>query len=123
MQQIPDRFIGKWISELCDSDSIAITHSSILWKHFDDDVIDMLDEENLRRKFSGTYEFSITEYCIEILFFNVKGDSQSTVSGFYQFILDNNGRLHMHYQYELDDPEADTSNDSFWRECYIYDKV
>ena len=120
MQQVPERFIGRWVSELCASDVIEISYSSIIWKHFDDDAIDMLDPESLRKKYPGTYEINITDYAVCIIFNDVESDSLSHLSGFYQFVLDEEDKLHMHYLYELEDPEADSEKDSFWQECYVY---
>lgn len=120
MQQVPERFIGRWVSELCASDVIEISYSSIIWKHFDDDAIDMLDPESLRKKYPGTYEINITNYAVCIIFNDVESDSLSHLSGFYQFVLDEEDKLHMHYLYELEDPEADPEKDSFWQECYVY---
>ena len=120
MRQVPDRFIGRWVSELCASDVIEISYSSIIWKHFDDDAIDMLDPESLRKKYPGTYEINITDYAVCIIFNDVESDSLSHLSGFYQFVLDEEDKLHMHYLYELEDPEADPEKDSFWQECYVY---
>ena len=120
MQQVPDGFIGRWVSELCASDVIEISYSSIIWKHFDDDAIDMLDPESLRKKYPGTYEINITDYAVCIIFNDVESDSLSHLSGFYQFVLDEEDKLHMHYLYELEDPEADPEKDSFWQECYVY---
>lgn len=116
-------FQGKWVSELCFSDVIIITPSSLRWKHIDDDEIDMLDVDALCRKFSGNYEIQINDSAITILFFNIHNDSSSKMSGFYQFVLDGTGRLHMHYQYEIDNQDKDPDNDSFWRECYIYNRA
>ena len=93
------------------------------WKHIDDDEIDMLNADSLQRKFSGNYEIQINDYAITILFSNVQSDIASTISGFYQFVLDETGRLHMHYQYEMDDPDKDPDKDNFWRECYIYNRA
>lgn len=98
MYEVPDNFLGKWVSELCSSDVLIITPSSLKWKHIDDDEIDMRDVAALARRFFGNYEIQINDSAITILFFNVQGNSLSTVSGFYQFVLDINGRLHMHYQ-------------------------
>ena len=123
MYEIPDRFQGKWVSELCFSDVISISPSSLRWKHIDDDEIDMLNADSLQRKFSGNYEIQINDYAITILFSNVQSDIASTISGFYQFVLDETGRLHMHYQYEMDDPDKDPDKDNFWRECYIYNRA
>lgn len=120
MQQVPERFIGRLVSELCASDVIEISYSSIIWKHFDDDAIDMLDPESLRKKYPGTYEINITDYAVCIIFNDVESDSLSHLSGFYQFVLDEEDKLHMHYLYELEDPEADPEKDSFWQECYVY---
>ncbi len=120
MQQVPERFIVRWVSELCASDVIEISYSSIIWKHFDDDAIDMLDPESLRKKYPGTYEINITDYAVCIIFNDVESDSLSHLSGFYQFVLDEEDKLHMHYLYELEDPEADPEKDSFWQECYVY---
>lgn len=111
------------MSELCISDIITITPSSLRWKHIDDDEIDMLDVDSLQRKFSGNYEIQINNSAITILFFKVQSDSTSPMSGFYQFVLDSTGRLHMHYQYEMDDPDKDPDKDIFWRECYIYNRA
>lgn len=102
---------------------LIITSSSLKWKHIDDDEIDMLDVVALARRFSGNYEIQINDSAITILFINVQGNSLSTVSGFYQFVLDINGRLHMHYQYEMDNPVKVPDEDSFWRECYIYNRA
>ena len=85
-----------------------------------DDEINMLDIEALQKKFSGTFDIDISELTVNIFFEAVHSDSFSTKSGFYQFHLDSSGRLHMHYQYELDEPDKDPDKDSFWRECYIY---
>ena len=123
MCNVPDSFQGKWVSELCSSDVLIISSSSLSWKHIDDDEIDMLDVAALARRFSGNYEIQINDSAITILFFNVQGNSLSTVSGFYQFVLDISGRLHMHYQYEMDDPAKAPDEDSFWRECYIYNRA
>ena len=123
MYEVPDNFQGKWVSELCSSDVLIITPSSLKWKHIDDDEIDMLDVAALARRFFGNYEIQINDSAISILFFNVQGNSLSTVSGFYQFVLDINGRLHMYYQYEMDDPAKAPDEDSFWRECYIYNRA
>ena len=123
MHTVPSSFQGKWVSELCFSDVIIITPSSLRWKHIDDDEIDMLDVDALCRKFSGNYEIQINDSAITILFFNIHNDSSSKMSGFYQFVLDGTGRLHMHYQYEIDNQDKDSDNDSFWRECYIYNRA
>lgn len=123
MHKVPDRFLGRWVSELCSSDVIVISPASLRWKHFDDDEIDMLDVNSLQRQFSGRYEIKISDSDITFFFYDVNSDSDSTMSGFYQFILDGDGRLHMHYQYEMDDPDKAPDKDSFWRECYIYNRI
>ena len=120
---VPHSFLGKWVSELCFSDVITISSSSIRWKHIDADEIDILDADSLCRKFSGRYQIQINESSITIFFFNVQSDSSSTMSGFYKFILDESDRLHMHYQYEMDVPDKAPDKDSFWRECYIYNRT
>lgn len=47
MYEIPDSFHGKWVSELCRSDVIIITATSLRWKHIDSDEIDMLGADSL----------------------------------------------------------------------------
>ena len=83
----------------------------------------MLDVDALRKRFSGNYEIQINDFAVTIFFFNVQSDTASTMSGFYQFVLDETGRLHMHYQYEMDVPGNAPDKDSFWRECYIYNRA
>ena len=78
---------------------------------------------SLQIKFSGNYEIQINDYAITILFSNVQSDTTSTISGFYQLVLDETGGLHVHYQYEMNELDKDPDKDSFWRECYIYTKV
>lgn len=123
MCNVPDSFQGKWVSELCSSDVLIISSSSLRWKHIYDDEIDMLDVDVLRKRFSGNYEIQINDFAVTIFFFNVQSDTASTMSGFYQFVLDETGRLHMHYQYEMDVPGNAPDKDSFWRECYIYNRA
>lgn len=123
MCNVPDSFQGKWVSELCSSDVLIISSSSLRWKHIYDDEIDMLDVDALRKRFSGNYEIQINDFAVTIFFFNVQSDTASTMSGFYQFVLDETGRLHMHYQYEMDVPSNAPDKDSFWRECYIYNRA
>lgn len=69
MCNVPDSFQGKWVSELCPSDVLIISSSSLRWKHIDDDEIDMLDVDALHRRFSGNYEIQINDFAVTIFFF------------------------------------------------------
>ncbi len=121
-KEVPGCLAGRWVSELCDDDWIEITRSSVLWKHFEMDAIDMMDLDTLRKKYPGDYEYAASASSLTISFSHVDNCSASAISGCYRFSLTDEGRLSMYYRYTLDEPEKDPGIDSVWVEEYLYDK-